>query len=201
MMFKRSKSIPFKVSNVLYENRYCDQEGFSVLICGGLNKDGKITNEVLELKIPSFEVKDFPYMVKPHYNLYLATVKSDILAIGDRVEFNKSLDESAVFAEVYSEKMKTWSQQNLFYKFDNRTCYCVSSFMNKLYLIGVHIEGNDKSLDSCCTYDINSNMWDEIADLNVARHYAECTVFEGKIFVTGGVINWPPLKSVEAYDC
>ena len=25
------------VSTVLYENRYCDQDGFSILVCGGEN--------------------------------------------------------------------------------------------------------------------------------------------------------------------
>ena len=42
--------------------------------------------------------------------------------------------------------------------------------------------------------------WSEIADLNEARDCAECTVFEGKIVVTGGEYKWSLLKSVEAYD-
>ena len=90
MMFKRNKSIPFEVSNVLYENRYCNQEGSSILVCGGKDKKGKITNEVLELKIHSFKVNNFPSMVEPRYFLKLATIKSDILAVGERRKLNKS---------------------------------------------------------------------------------------------------------------
>ena len=72
--------------------------------------------------------------------------------------------------------------------------------MGKLYLIGGYIKRSCKSPNSCCTYDINTNTWNEIADLNVPRFHAACTVFEGKIVVTGGKNYCPNLKSVEAYD-
>ena len=41
---------------VLYENRYCNLEGFSILACGGGDKNKKRVNQVLEVKVPSFEV-------------------------------------------------------------------------------------------------------------------------------------------------
>ena len=44
-----------------------------------------MTNKVLELEIPSFKVKKFPSMLKPHFVLYLTTIKSDIVAISNRV--------------------------------------------------------------------------------------------------------------------
>ena len=34
----------FHVPTVLYENRYCDQVGFSILICGGENKNGAVND-------------------------------------------------------------------------------------------------------------------------------------------------------------
>ena len=48
---------PIRVSNVLYENRYCDQEDFSILVCGGtVRNSGKlnISNDVYELNGPKF---------------------------------------------------------------------------------------------------------------------------------------------------
>ena len=77
----------------MYENRYCNQEGFSILVCGGKDKKVKVTNEVLELEVPSFKVKKFPSMVEPHHYFHLDTIKSYILAIGDSVELNKSLEQ------------------------------------------------------------------------------------------------------------
>ena len=72
--------------------------------------------------------------------------------------------------------------------------------MSKLYLIGGWIKSSRKSLSSCYTYDINNNTRNKIADLNAARYYAACTVFEGKVVVTGGIYNCFRLKSVEAFD-
>ena len=116
MMFKRSKLIPFEVSNVLYENRYCDQEGSSILVCGGKDKKEKITNEVLKLEIPSFKVNKFPSMVGPHYYLDLVNIKSDILAICYSQDKNNNVDLFSVCAKIYSEKQKLKPILKLFFK-------------------------------------------------------------------------------------
>ena len=58
-MISKNQISPTDVPKVLYENRYCNQEGFSILVCGGRNKKYKDTNQVLEIKIPSFEVHNF----------------------------------------------------------------------------------------------------------------------------------------------
>ena len=55
------------VQNVLYENRYCNQEGFSILVCGGRDRN-------YEVKIPSLNVTEIPSMVKPHNCLHLTTI-------------------------------------------------------------------------------------------------------------------------------
>ena len=197
-MNEKSKSIFSKVPKVLYENRYCNQEGFSVLICGGYDKNKKITNEVLELEIPSFRVNRFPSMVKPHSYFFAATIKSDVVAIGENQETDMFLDKSLLFIEIYSEKTKTWNHQYI--QIDDRICFGVRSFLSKLYLIGGYNNSSCKTVSSCYIYDIKSKIWNEIARLNVARECAACTVFEGNIVVTGGDNDMSDLKSVEAYD-
>ena len=187
--------VPIPVQKVLYENRYCNQEGFSILVCGGKDKKGKVTNEVLELEIPSFNVKKFPSMVEPHLHLDLATMNTDVIAFVKRIELGERLDDSVGFVEIYSDKTKTWTHQYI--NTEEKSFYCVCSFMGKLYLIG---GWRKKNLSSCHTYDINENTWIEIANLNMARDRAACTVFEGKIVITGGENNWPQLKSVEAHE-
>ena len=112
-MSKEIKLVPFHVPKVLYENRYCNQEGFSILICGGNDKNEKTTSEVFELEIPSLKVNKFPSMVKPYFHFVLATIKSKILAVGNSLKINEFLDESLHFFEVYSEKTKTWTHQVL----------------------------------------------------------------------------------------
>ena len=77
---------------------------------GGTDENSKSTNEVQEVETPSFKVNEFPSMFKPRFVYYLATIKSDIVAIGKRVKLNKSLDESVRSVEFCSEKRKTWTQ-------------------------------------------------------------------------------------------
>ena len=130
-MSKEIKLVPIHVPKVLYENRYCNQDGFSILICGGKDSDGKVTNEVLELEKPSFKVNKFPSMVKPHKSLYLATLKSDVVAIGNRVKLYRNLDGPVRSVEIYSQKIKTWTHQ--YVRIDKNILNSNISFMCNLY--------------------------------------------------------------------
>ena len=96
------------VQKVLYENRYCNQEGFSILACGGMDKNKNYSNQVLEVKVPSFEVTEFPSMEKRHFFLHLTSIKSDFFGIVDNpIEYCKKLVSSCTSTEVYSEETKT----------------------------------------------------------------------------------------------
>ena len=101
--------------------------------------------------------------------------------------------------EIYSEKTKTWKHQYLSIK--EWICYCLCSFMNKLYIICGHVRCKKKISSPCYTYDIKINEHDEIVDLNKARRCAACAVFEGKIVNTGGSSRSESshFSSVEAY--
>ena len=52
-------------------------------------------------------------------------------------------------------------------------------------------------LKSCFVYNINYDIWIQIADMNNEIYRAACTVYEGKIVVSG---DWFESSSVEAYD-
>ena len=56
---KEVKPTSFYVPDVLYQNRYCDQEGFSILVCEGKDKRNKPMKKVVEVKVTSFEVTEF----------------------------------------------------------------------------------------------------------------------------------------------
>ena len=131
------------------------------MVCGRKDKKGKFTNEVLKLEIPSFKVKNFSSMVKPH------------------IQYNKFLEESFHFLEVNSEITKTRTYQYV----KKRTVLFNTSFISKLSLIGGWIFCSGWYY----RYDINNNTLNKIANFNVARGFAASTVFEGKIVVTGGL--------------
>ena len=100
------------------------------MVCGGKDKYKKFKNEVLELEIPSFKVKKFPSMVEPHCYLKLVNIKSDLIAFSKTIELDKSLDDSILPVEMFSDKTKTWTHKVI--KTKEKFCYCVSSFMGKL---------------------------------------------------------------------
>ena len=192
----------FHIPDVLYQNRYCDQQGFSILVCGGKDKNNKSTNKVFEVNIPSFAVTEFPSMVNPHYPYYksqLVNVNNDIFAISHSLELNVNLQYSVTSVEIYSDKNKTWKYQ--YVKTDEKELYSVCSFMKQLFVIGGWSDSNQTSLGSCCTYNLKCDKWSKIAHLHEARNCAACTVFEGKIVVTGGCDDdYGELESVEQYD-
>ena len=110
-MYEKSKSMLSQVPKVLNENRYCDQEGFSILVCGGKDNNGKITNKVLELKIPSFKVKKIPSLVKKHFYLVYATIKFNVIAIDIRkINLNESPDNVEVLFEKINHRIITMSK-------------------------------------------------------------------------------------------
>ena len=195
-----NKPSSFYIPDVLYRNRYCNQEDFSILVCGGEDKNKKSYNKVGIFKTAKFEVCDFPFMIKPRNRFLLVNLNNDILAVGGDANQCKELKKSVKSIEIYSNKTKSWQHQYI--QVEEKCNYCVCSFMKELFIIGGWIISSDVSLNTCFNYSMKSEKWSQIADLNVERCLAACTVFEGKIVVSGGVndVDWHYLKSVEAYN-
>ena len=88
---------------------------------------------------------------------------------------------------------------------DERSRFCICSFMKKIYVIGGY-RGKQENFGSCINssmcYDIKNNKWTYVASMIESRNNASCAVFEGKIVVTGGFSTHvrSGFKSVEA-DC
>ena len=55
-MPKENESNNFHVPKVLYENRYCNQEGFSILVCGGEDRKYNLKKRVFGFKLPNVEL-------------------------------------------------------------------------------------------------------------------------------------------------
>ena len=169
------------------------------MVCVGIDKNYKPTSQVLKVKIPSFKVSEFSFMKKPSSSHKLATIYSEIFAIVDDENYYESLGNSRTSVKTYSEETKTWKNQ--YVDFEKQFDFSLCSFIRKLYMIGGRNKNFEKTLSSYCSYDINTNNCNKTAYLNVTRYFTDCTVFEGKVVVTGGLnYNQGELKLVEAYD-
>ena len=80
---------------------------------------------------------------------------------------------------------------------DKRFRFCACSFMGNAYILGGNY--NWVTLNSCLKINPADCSWKEVAKMNISRSNASCTVFEGKIVVSGGDNNGL-LNTVEAYD-
>ena len=82
--------------------------------------------------------------------------------------------------------------------------FSVCSFKQNLFVIGGNYNYK-RLLSSCLKYDVKLNKWSNIANMNENRTELACTVFDGKIVISGGsklveIEYFEDLKSVEAYD-
>ena len=130
---------------VLYENRYCNQDDFSVLVCGGKNKSNIVVDTVYKLKSSKFNCEKFACMPNELYCCKTAIVNSDLFVLGgysQNGEFNKSIIKLC-------NKTKTWSSKVQLLL--NHNYFCVCSFKKNLYLI----YGTGK----CFVYNLKNDKW------------------------------------------
>ena len=125
------------------------------MVCGGRDENYQLKKQVFGLKLPNFEVTEFPSMVTLNNNLNLVTHESDIVAVGNNYKLNKKFDEPVLSMEIYSRKNKTWTHQ--YVEFGGSEHYCVCSFKSNLYIIGGWLKDNDVYLSDVFTYDITIN--------------------------------------------
>ena len=45
--------------NILYENRYCNQDDFSILICGGKNENNTVVNSIFQMYGPQLKMTNY----------------------------------------------------------------------------------------------------------------------------------------------
>ena len=171
MQERKSFDFPPKI---LYENRYCNQDDFSVLVCGVKFINNEVKNNVFKLDGLELKSEKQTCMQKKLYNCEVAVVDSDLFVFGGCSQ-NGTYDK---YIRKFCNKTKTWSTKKHFYLNEKRNLYVVYE------------------TNRFCIYSLKNNYLLQLANTKEKRYFAAYTIFEGKIFVTGGIYT----KSVEAYD-
>jgi len=124
----------------------------------------------------------------------VAVVKGQIYAI----DINSSTQKSTV--ERYDEGL--WSWQTIFSS--HKACRnepCVVAAGNRLYVLGGIPFGRSKPVAKAERFDTVQNKWEDIADLQQAKHRTFGVATQGKIFVAGGKgQEGQVLKTCEVYN-
>ena len=181
---RKIKSFDFPPKNI-YENRYCNQNDFSILVCGGKReRNGEFVNSVFKLHGSQLEYYTSIPVARSGYKT--AVMNSDLFVLFGYYEY----DQLSGTAIKFRNKSKKWSKEKQLILPNKRFSAC--SFKNNLYVV----YENRK----CFVYNLKNKKWTQLSRIHEMRFDAPCTVFEGKIVVTGGKYSSSYRKSVEAYD-
>ena len=190
-------------SSKYYTSRYCNQNIFNILICGGSDDENETVSSFKQIDGNTLEnVKVLPSMLEYRWFPEATCSKGEVYVFGgdnsnkDVVCFRGSLVMSL---EKYSPSTNTWSK--VADMFDNRAYYCVCAYMDKIFVIGGFSASVLDTTNSCLQFNTEDKSWKEVAEMNEARYNAACSVFEERIVVSGGQdINGFELNTVESYD-
>ena len=172
--------------SILYENRYCNQDDNTVLFCVGKINNGKVVKSAFEIHGPELRFNYLKYIPNASHDSKIFLVNS-YLYVFDEYRQN---GEFKSCVRKYCNKTKTWSSKTNSH-IDYLNC-SICSFKQTLYELRFN--------GSCFAHNYHENKRKELARMNTSRISPTCTVFEGKIIVTGGRNNYHELKSVESYD-
>ena len=165
---KLSKSLSEQFS-VLYQNRYCDQEDFTIAVFSGKGYgEGKSNNRPFLLN--NFHNKVyFSHLPKPNDDVKAVSSGSDIFVFG---QFEDHSSSAVIKCSFFTNNLK-----KLPYLKELDLPYFVCSFMKKVFVIINR---------ACMFYDKQRDQWTSADSMIESRKEAACTVFEGKIVVSGG---------------
>ena len=202
----------FIVPDVLYENRYCNQNEFSIFDCGENTKNKGNTKSLnSEFNGSKFQWSKISDMCETTYKCKTAVINSNNIALISMYNQNNFVFKSRggwYESTICREAIENLQSLELFAtnkkvgfhiieRFGQRVRYCFCAFKQKVYMIGGYSQYKEEELMSCFCYDTECEEWCQIGDLNERRYDTACTVYEGKIVVSGGFSN---LATVEAYD-
>ena len=175
-------------------SRYCHQTNFNLLVCGGKNIHLEKYSNGLKLLNSNnlYECKNFPHMKEARCNFAAVCIKGEVYVFGGN---------NGKKVEKYSQGTKNW--EYVTDMIDDRKYFSACSLMDNVYIFGGLMgEILNDGHDLATSYQFNTKClkWKELSRMKNASMFSACSVFEGRIVVSGGTYNHIRLKTVKAYD-
>ena len=198
ILHKKKENVQ-QISPIWLKTRYCTQNRFGILICGGNDGNGDAVRNVSHFEGLNLN--------KVHFNTRMIYEKRFAKAVclkGEVYVFSgyNNKQKWITSVEKYSPVKNTWNIITDMY--DARRYFCVCAFRNEIFVIGglqIYFDFRNTVLDSCLRLDMKNYEWKEVSRMNHVRHGAACAVFEERIVVSGGVENnFDKLNTVESYN-
>ena len=188
--------------NIKY--RYCSQNKFNILLCGGYdNETSKTVRDIHQINGSNLNnVKRLPSMTIDRKNCISVCLKGEIYVF--EINGSDKIGSCMMSVEKYSPFTNKWTV--IANSYDQRKYFCACTFMNKIFVFGGYYPKNDYVTNSCLQFDANEESfsdksWKEIFGMKEKRCDEACVVFQGNIVVLGGENNsYNDLNTVESYD-
>ena len=176
--------------------RYCKQNNFNILVCGGENSGRMktVSNAYIINGNDLHNVNTLPQMRKGRKLFEIVCIKGEVYVFGG-LDNNENCEMSI---EKYSPATNAWNKVGYMY---DLKYFCGCAFMGNVYVIGGYRRTDGTVFDSCFEFNPKDLTWKEVKRMHEARCNADCAVFEGTVVVTGGCNNDNGfLNTVECYD-
>ena len=169
-------------NSVLYQNRHCYQEITDTIVFKNLV--ATYTERLSGMRC--FKLK------RTTLSKSSKDDKSFLIASSNYTVCEAKSDDLLKFKHLHTDQFSGFIDSCL----DKCELFCSCYFMKELFLVGNRYFNKR----SCLKYNFTLDKWTYLAEMNVKRYGAACTVFEGSIVVSGGVYKNRASKIVEAYD-
>ena len=174
--------------NVTPTIRYCEQTKFYIALCGYRNISLLTSSE----KLKNTEINSFTRMNILPSTMFTYMESRAVCVKGQLYVFGAGNDgDSKLFVQKYSYTTKIW--EKLADMYDGCFNYCACSFMDKVFILGGSLSS------SCIEFNTTTRKWRQVARMKESRRNSSCTVFEGRVVVSGNS-SFLTASSVEAYD-
>ena len=179
-----------------YTNRYCCQNNFNILVCGGTNEKKIVVRDVHQVDGNTLKyVKNVSQMKAERTSFEAVCLKGEVYVFGGHDNCKRLL----ISVEKYSPSTNNWNKVTDM--FDQRMFFCTCAFIDKIYVFGGFCGAYFLTTNSCLEFDRKEKSWKKVSEMNVARNSAACTVFQGNIVVAGGKDGYGNvLNTVQLYD-
>ena len=189
----------YNKSTLYYTSRYCDQQMFKIIVCGGRDR---LWNHVGDAELLNANNLSCGYviasMIDNRWKPQVVYLKGEVYVFGGYLHDNR-----IPFVEKYSPSTNAWIKVTDMP--DNRRLFCACAFMDKIYILGGCVGWIGSISDmtvysSCFQFDTKHYQFKKVAQMNEFRQSAASVVFDGRLVISGG---WDPhnmLNTVESYD-
>ena len=178
-----SKDRTLDPASIDCRNRYCAQQNFDIIISGEMHGDWK------RFYVHKHEENDYESVVELAH-MYEFVKQKTVELVNGVFYF---LNSSNIYS--YSLFTESWDRISFPEDIDGWVQFSSCSFMSEIYIVGGHkLWGNVEN--SCYVFNPKSRSFKQLANLKYKRYNPGCSVFSGKIVVSGGSGQ----KTVEAYD-